>query len=102
MCRLVAKSWPLTGAVRNLLFGLAVVAVCAAFVGVGVAIKRTDKPILKKTPPHSFVWSDRIPLSESMLSQWLAKRGAKYRRWAKAHPAAAERLLKHNPPNPIK
>ena len=97
MSRFVAKSWPLLGAVRNVLFGLAVVAVCAAFVGVGVAIKRTDKPILKQTPPHSFVWSDRIPLSEKMLSQWLAKRGAKYRAWAKAHPAAAKRLLQAQP-----
>ena len=97
----MAKSWPLLGVVRNVLFGLAVVAICAAFVGVGVAIKRTDKPILKKTPPHSFVWSDRIPLSEKMLSQWLSKRGAKYRAWAKAHPAAAKKLLKHNPPNPL-
>ena len=35
------------GALRNVVFGLAVVAVCAAFVGVGVAIKRTDKPIVK-------------------------------------------------------
>ena len=97
----MAKSWPLLGAVRNVLFGLAVVAVCAAFVGAGVAINRTNKPVLKQTPPHSFVWSDRIPLSKSMLSQWLARRGAKYRAWAKSHPAAAKRLAKHNPPNPL-
>ena len=98
MSQIVAKSWPLLGALRNVLFGLLVVAVCAAFVGAGVAIKRANKPILKHTPAHSFVWSDRIPLSKTMLSGWLAKRGAKYRAWAKAHPAAAVRLAHKNPP----
>jgi hypothetical protein len=101
MSGIVAKSWPLLGAVRNVLFCLAVVAICAAFVGVGVEIKRASTPIVKHTPPHSFVWSDRIPLSKTMLSQWLSKRGAKYRAWAKQHPAAAVRLTHHNPPNPL-
>ena len=101
MSRFVVSTGGLIGALRNVVFGLAVVAVCAAFVGVGVAIKRTDKPIVKHTPAHSFGWSDRIPLSEQMLSQWLAKRGAKYRAWAKAHPKAAVRLAHHNPPNPL-
>jgi hypothetical protein len=98
MSQVVPKPWPLLGAVRNVLFGLAVVAVCAAFVGAGIAIKRENRPILKHTPPHSFQWSDRVPLSKTMLSQWLAKRGAKYRAWAKTHPDAAIRLKHHNPP----
>jgi hypothetical protein len=84
---------------RNALFGLAVVAVCGAFVWGGMAVKGTDKPVLAKTPPHSFVWSDRVPLSKAMLAQWLDRRGAAYRAWAKAHPAAAKKLLKHNQPN---
>jgi hypothetical protein len=101
MSRVVAKPWPLLGALRNVLFGIAVVAVCAAFIGVGLAIKRADRPVVKHAPAHSFVWSDRIPLSKTMLSQWLAKRGAKYRAWAETHPAAAKRLARHNPPNPL-
>jgi hypothetical protein len=86
--------------VKNTLFGLAVVAVCGAFVWGGMAVRSTDKPILKKTPPHSFVWSDRVPLSNAMLTAWLSRRGAKYRAWAKQHPVAARKLAQHNVPNP--
>jgi hypothetical protein len=85
-------------AVKNILFGIAVVAVCGAFVWVGVQVKNTDKPVnlaISKTP-HSFVWSDRVPLSDAMLKSWLAKRGAKFRAWAVLHPAAARRLARHN------
>lgn len=86
--------------VRNALFGLAVVAVCCAFVWGGLAVKSASKPILTKTHPHSFVWSDRVPLSNAMLTGWLDKRGAKYRAWAKQHPAAARKLARRNVPNP--
>ena len=86
--------------VKNVLFGLAVVAVCGAFVWGGMAVKSANKPILKKTPPHSFVWSDRVPLSNAMLTAWLGRRGAKYRAWAKQHPVAARKLAEHNVPNP--
>lgn len=86
--------------VKNVLFGLAVVAVCGAFVWGGMAVKNADKPILKKTPPHSFVWSDRVPLSNAMLTAWLSRRGAKYRAWAKQHPVAARKLALRNAPDP--
>jgi hypothetical protein len=84
---------------RNALFGVAVIAVCGAFVWGGMAVKSTDKPVLAKTPPHSFVWSDRVPLSKKMLAQWLDRRGARYRAWAKQHPVAAKKLALRNTPN---
>ena len=86
--------------VKNALFGLAVVAVCGAFVWGGMAVKNASKPIPKKTTPHSFVWSDRVPLSDAMLTSWLSRRGAKYRAWAKQHPVAARKLARHNAPDP--
>ena len=84
---------------RNALFGLAVLGVCCAFVWGGMAVASGNKPVLAKTPPHSFVWSDRVPLSKAMLAKWLGRRGAKYRAWAKQHPVAARKLAKRNMPN---
>ena len=86
--------------VKNALFGLAVVAVCGAFVWGGMAVKNASKPIPKKPAPHSFVWSDRVPLSDAMLTAWLGQRGAKFRAWAKLHPVAARKLAEHNAPDP--
>jgi hypothetical protein len=89
----------LAAAVRNVTYGVAVVAVCCGLVWVGIQIVKTNKPVtvaVSKTP-HSFVWSDRVPLSNAMLKEWLAGRGAKFRAWAKLHPAAAKRLAKNNP-----
>jgi hypothetical protein len=89
----------LAATVRNVLYGFAVVAVCAGLVWIGFQVEKGDKPVtvaVSKTP-HSFVWSDRVPLSNAMLMSWLAGRGAKFRAWAKLHPAAAKRLARHNP-----
>jgi hypothetical protein len=86
--------------IKNVVFGLVVVAVCGAFVWGGMAVQSANKPILKKTPPHSFVWSDRVPLSDAMLTAWLGQRGAKFRAWAKQHPVAARKLAERNVPNP--
>ena len=74
-------------------------AVCVGFVWGGIQIEKSDKPVtvpVSRTP-HSFVWSDRVPLSNAMLQSWLTGRGGKFRAWAKLHPAAAKRLAAHNP-----
>jgi hypothetical protein len=93
---MVANSRLLANAVRNTLYALGVAAVVAALVVVGIEIDRTNKPVAGPATPHSFVWSDRVPLSDAMFKKWLAERGAKFRAWAKLHPDAARRLARKN------
>jgi len=93
---MVANPRLVGNAVRNTLYALGVAAVIAAFVVIGLEIARTNKPVAGPVVPHSFVWSDRVPLSEAMFKKWLGERGAKFRAWAKLHPDAARRLARKN------
>jgi hypothetical protein len=93
---MVANPRLVANVVRNTLYALGVAAVVAALVVIGIEIERTNKPVVAPTTPHSFVWSDRVPLSDAMFKKWLGERGAKFRAWAKLHPDAARRLARKN------
>jgi hypothetical protein len=93
---MVANPRLVANAMRNTLYALGVAAVIAALIVVGIEIARTNKPVVAPAAPHSFVWSDRVPLSNAMFKKWLGERGAKFRAWAKLHPDAARRLARKN------
>jgi hypothetical protein len=95
----VVKALRLEVNVRRLFLGLAAVAVLAAIVWLGSRVMPADKPA-RSVPSQAFVWSDRIPLNEAMLTKWLRAHGATYAVWAKRHPAAAQRLAGANAANP--
>ena len=82
---------------RRVILAFVALAACAAIVYFGRALMPTDAPG-QPLPAQSFGWSDRVPLSRTMLNKWLRERGTTYAAWAKLHPAAARELAKNTAP----
>jgi hypothetical protein len=82
---------------RRVILVLVTAAACVAIVYFGRALMPTDAPG-HPVPAQSFGWSDRVPLSRTMLNKWLRERGTTYAAWAKLHPAAARELPQKTAP----
>jgi hypothetical protein len=80
-------------AIRRLLLAVVAVAVCGAIVWFGHGLMPAASLPTQPTPARSFAWGDRIPLSKTMLTQWLRAHGVSYTTWANRHPAAAAKLV---------
>jgi hypothetical protein len=64
----------------------------AAALTFGAARGVNDDPVANRTGATSVLWGERVFTAREQLTTWLNARGARYSRWAKRHPAAAERL----------
>jgi len=95
----VVKALRLEVTLRRIFVSLAAAGVLSAVIWSASMFMPADKPV-DPPPAQAFVWSNRIPLTKAMLSQWLHARGANYAAWAKRHPGAAQRLALMAATNP--
>ena len=72
-------------------FGVAVVTAAVTWSQVVTHLHAPD-PIEARGAPAAIVWSDRVFRSEAEFASYLRRRGIRYERWVRTHPAAVRIL----------